>query len=470
MESTKPTISTIDKARAFNVSKAYFGTVAEIGAGQEISRWFFKVGGTAGTLAKAISAYDMSFSDAIYGPEPSGRYVVESRLQKMLNYEFDLLQTRTKPEIKQNRALFALANTVAAKSPRYKGDCHGWIGVKYQTKPGGDVNEIILHIRLLDATNHQQQETLGVLGVNLLYAATNFDGDIVNFLKSVSEGGMQDHIQINAIRLSGVLFKNVDIYEANVQLVNLGLTPAMLICDNGAVSHLAEELYLKQVLVHRAEFNPITSSDMDMLQSARNHFCSVKTEGNCAPFLLSEIYAENLTDPKVMKNLLHRIRMLLLAKQNVLISNFKEGFRLSDYLEIFTKDEIHFVYPSKRLIDFFEKDHFDSFESMARIFKAQTHIYFYPTPTNLVDQKYVVNPKEPYFTLKNYKPSEKNDLLFSYLLRDGYLEDIEGHHCDASLLIGDALLQQMIREKQAQWTKYVPKEIATYINDNKLFL
>jgi hypothetical protein len=469
MESHKP-ISTLEKARAINVSKCYFGTIAEIGAGQEISRWFFKVGGTAGTLAKAISAYDMSFSDAIYGPDPSGRYVVESRLKRMLNYEFDLLQNRSKPEIKTSRALFALANTVAAKSPRYKGDCHGWMGLKFQTQPESEANEIILHIRMLDSTNHQQQETLGTLGVNLLYAATHHADDIPAFLHSLIEGELKERIEINALRLSGPLFKNVDIYAANLQLVHFGLTPALLIREDGHISHLAEELYLKQVLLHRAEFNPITSSDMDMLLSARNHFCGSKTEENCAPFLLSEIYPEDWSTEAQMESLLHRIRMLLLAKQNILITSFKESFQLTDYLEKFTKDPIHFVYPTKKLVAIFEKDHFHSFESLARIFKEQTRMYFYPTPSNLIDPQFLGDPKAPYFTLQNYKPSDKNKLLFSHLLKEGYLEDINDHHCDASLLIGDKVLQKMIHDKDKKWTQYVPVEIAAYINNHKLYI
>jgi len=462
-----PIISTNEKARSINFSKAYFGTIAEIGAGQEISRWFFKVGGASGTVAKAISAYDMAFSDAIYGPEPSGRYVVESRVKKMMDYEFDLLQTRAKTEIKNSRALFAIANTVAAKSPKYRGDCHGWLGLKFQQKPGQEANEIIVHIRMLDSTNLQQQETLGVLGVNLLYAAINYSQDLKKFIKSLVDGDLKESVEINTLRFKGPAFKNIDTYQVNVELLAQGLTPALLICDNGNISHLAEELYLKQVLIHRADFNPMTSSDMDMLLSARDHYCGTKTEGECAPFLLSEIFIDKFDDT-ITSQLLHRLRMLLLAKQNVLITTFTDTFQLMDYLEKFTKDNINFVYPSKRLIDIFEKNHFKSFEALARIFKDQTRMYFYPTPSNHVDSQYIKDAKQPYFTLSNYNPSDKNKFLFSHLLSDGYLEDIKDHHCDPSLLISDADLQAMIKTKKS-WEKFVPPMIATYIKQNNLF-
>lgn len=466
---SSPRLSTNEKARSININKMHFGSIAEIGAGQEISRWFFKVGGASGTVAKAISAYDMAFSDAIYGPEPSGRYVVESRVQRMIDYEYNLLVTRSKAEVQKERALFALANTVAAKSPKYRGDCHGWIGLKYQLSPGGEAHEIIVHIRMLDSTNQQQQKTLGILGVNLLYAAITHSNDVKKLIASLVDGDLAESIEINTVRLRGPAFKNTDIYAVNLIPLELGLTPAVLIKADGTVSHLAEELYLKQVLIHRAEFNPMTSSDMDMLLSARDHYCNSKTEGECAPFLLSELFPESLNE-QTTSQLLHRIRMLLLAKQNILISQFKDTFQLMDYLEKFTKDHIHFVYPSKRLIDIFEKNHFSSFEALARIFKDQTRMYFYPTPSNLIDSQYIKDKKQNYFTVNNYAPSVKNQFLFQHLLADGYLEDIKDHRCDPSLLISDADLQQMIKGKKKEWEKFVPSVIATYIKDNGLFV
>lgn len=215
LSSANQNISTNEKARSINLSKSYFGTIAEIGAGQEISRWFFKVGGASGTIAKAISAYDMAFSDAIYGPEPSGRYVVESRLRRMLDYEYNLLETRSKTEIIEKRKLFCIANTIAAKSPKYKGDCHGWIGLKYQSELHQKPNEIIIHIRLLDSTNLQQQETLGILGVNLVYAAHICEGNVSRFLTHLCDNDLRSSVEINLLHISGPAFPNIDPIDAN---------------------------------------------------------------------------------------------------------------------------------------------------------------------------------------------------------------------------------------------------------------
>lgn len=462
-------ISTNEKALSINNSKKFYGTFAEIGAGQEIARWFFKVGGASGTIAKAISAYDMTFSDAIYGPEKSGRYVVESRVQRMIDYEYDLLESRLQAEEHKQKRLFTIANTVAAKSPKYKGDCHGWVGIKFQTEPGQEANEIVLHIRLLDPSNRQQQAALGIFGVNLLYAAVNFHDDIPKFLKTLVEGDLESRIQVNTMRLRGPIFKNTDIYKANLQLVISGLSPALLVCSNGEVSHLDEELYHKEVLIHRAAFNPITCSDMDMLKSARDHFCSYKTDGVCAPFLLSEIHSENLKDPKVEKDILHRLRMLLLAQQNVLITNIQKTYELNEYLEIFSREHINFVYPAKKLIDIFEENEFPSLESLTRIFKEQTRMFFYPTPVSMVDSKYIKDTSQDYFTVTNYKPTDKNIYLFQHLVQKSFIEDIKEHHCDPSLLISDADLQKKVQAKDKNWKKFVPDQISKYIEKEQLF-
>lgn len=460
--------STNERARSINLSKSYFGSIAEIGAGQEISRWFFKVGGASGTIAKAISAYDMAFSDAIYGSEPSGRYVVESRLRRMLDYEYNLLESRSKTEIKDKRKLFCVANTVAAKSPRYKGDCHGWMGIKYQSEFGGKANEIILHMRLLDSTNMQQQEALGALGVNLFYAAHNCEGRVDKFVELVCDGDLRTSFEINLIRITGPAFKNVDPIEANLELLKAGLTKALIICANQEVSHVAEELYQKQVLLHRAGYDPVCKSDLDMNASAREHFCAHKTEGVCNPLMLSEMFVDDFEESK-RKHLVHKIRMLLLAQQNMVISQYKDSYELMDYLAQFTSDPIHLVYPSKKLVDIFDKGQIKSFESFARIFSDQTRMYFYPTPKNMVDAKNLKNTNEPYLTIENFQSTDKKYLLFQYLIAENYLEDIKGHHCDTSLLVSDAEFQEMVKKGNSDWKKYVPEVVAKYITDNKLY-
>ena len=159
------------KALRINLNENIYGSFAEIGAGQETVRNFFKAGGASGTIAKAMSAYDKDFSDSIYGIEKNGRYVTESRLKKMLSHEIDLIEERVPREKHPNRLFFAYANTVATIDFAKKFKGHGWVGIKYQVEPEGAFNEIVLHIRFHENEATLQQNTLGTLGVNLIYGA-----------------------------------------------------------------------------------------------------------------------------------------------------------------------------------------------------------------------------------------------------------------------------------------------------------
>ena len=159
------------KCLRINLNENIYGTFAEIGAGQETVRQFFRAGGASGTIAKAMSAYDKAFSDAIYGIEDDKRYVTEARLRKMLNHEVNLVEERILRETHPNKMFFAYANTVATIdfAKKYKG--HGWVGIKYQVDANQDYNEIVLHLRFKETDARLQQETLGVLGTNLIYGA-----------------------------------------------------------------------------------------------------------------------------------------------------------------------------------------------------------------------------------------------------------------------------------------------------------
>ena len=162
-------LDTHQKAVQINLDNTKYGTFAEIGAGQEVARWFFRVGGAAGTIAKSISAYDMTVSDAIYGA--SGRYVSRQRLETMLDYEYDLMNERLAAKRGENTRFFVFADTVATKSYTRKDNWHGWMGIRFQTGPGAEPSQIILHVSLLDRETILQQEAIGILGVNLIHAA-----------------------------------------------------------------------------------------------------------------------------------------------------------------------------------------------------------------------------------------------------------------------------------------------------------
>ena len=161
--------TTRQKALAINLDATTYGTFAEIGGGQEVARWFFLVGGAAGTVAKTISAYDMSVSDSLYGP--AKRYVSRERLEAMLKLEFAQLLERLGPSRGDTKRFFAFANTVATSRYGEPGKGRGWLGVRFQSRPREEPSSIIIHAHLLDSTTEFQQDALGVLGVNLIHGA-----------------------------------------------------------------------------------------------------------------------------------------------------------------------------------------------------------------------------------------------------------------------------------------------------------
>lgn len=219
--------NTTGKALKINRDLSRYGAFAEIGAGQEVARHFFQAGKASQTIAKTISAYDMIVSDDIYGKEESGRYVCESRVAKMLTHEYDLLVDRLSETRGAHSRFFTFANTVATASSNSNKQSHGWMGVRFQSEPGGPCNDIILHVRMLDRHRLQQQEALGVLGVNLLDCAFyHLHSD--DFISHLVSGLKQGQVVIDVIKFSGPDTAHFDVRLMNLQLVHRGLADAIL--------------------------------------------------------------------------------------------------------------------------------------------------------------------------------------------------------------------------------------------------
>ncbi len=197
-------LDTHQKALQINLDKTKYGTFAEIGAGQEVARWFFRVGAAAGTIAKSMSAYDMIVSDAIYGP--TDRYVSRRRLTAMLDHEYPLLVERLNQKRGQTTKFFAFANTVTARSFKQRDESHGWMGIRFQTQPQSAPSDIWIHIRMLDRENIQQQESLGIMGVNLIYSAFYLHRNPEVLIGSLMDGLTSERIEVDMIRFSGPAF------------------------------------------------------------------------------------------------------------------------------------------------------------------------------------------------------------------------------------------------------------------------
>src|SRR5216110_2151966 len=418
-------IGTDEKALQINLDPSKYGTFAEIGAGQEVARRFFRVGGAAGTIAKTMSAYDMTFSDAIYGP--ANRYVSRLRLQKMLDHEYHLLIERLDRKFGTEKTFFVFADTVAARSFKERNESHGWLGVRFQSQPRGQPSQIIIHVRLLDKANVEQQEALGVIGVNLLHGAF-YCRPPEKLISSLQENLRSGRIEVDMIKFSGPLFQNVDNRLMSLQLVSQGLTDAVMFKADGESVQPAEVFYKKAILVERGSFRPVTYATNDMLEGARHVFLK---ECNCSEselVVLMEMTLENLLAEGQLNHadFLERVDILGALGRTVLISKFGEYYRLAGYLSRYTTKMIGLVMGVPTLHEIFDEKYYLNLEggileALGRMFKSGLKLYVYP----MIDET-----SGKIITAKQIHVAPNLRSLFQYLIDNNYIEEISDYHPD----------------------------------------
>ena len=457
-------MDTRQKAIQINMDSSKYGAFTEIGAGQEVARWFFSVGGASGTIAKTMSAYDMTVSDAIYGP--CERYVSKQRLQSMLDREFDLLVERLDTKRGETTKFFAFANTVAAKSFSRKEDAHGWLGLQFQMEPKGAVSQVIIHVRLLDPENIQEQEALGILGVNLIHAAiyhhTNADEIIDSLLDSLSA----ERAEVDMIEFSGVAFKSVDNRVMALQLVQKGLSKATMFLANGEVVQPADVLYKKSILVERGSFRPVTHVTVDMLECATSMFVQEPKVQGEEVLVIMEMTLKNLLDNGKIdyQDFLARVDILASLGKIVLISNFAEYHRLAAYFFRYTKKMIGIVMGVPTLKEVFDEKYYldldgGILESFGRLFKNDLKLYVYP----LMDKK-----TGALITSDNLLVTPKLRHLFSYLVENRLIESIRGFN-ESYLPIFSREVLLKIQKNDPSWEQMVPESVCKIIKERKLF-
>jgi hypothetical protein len=458
------TITPHEKAVQINLDKKFYGTFAEIGAGQEVARWFFVVGGASGTLAKTISAYDMAFSDAIYGK--GERYVSQVRLQNMLDYEFALLIERLNAKRGAATSFFVFADTVSARNYLGTNECHGWLGVKFQSQPGAHSSEIIIHVNMLDKENLQQQQALGVIGVNLIYGAFYLSADPAKLIASLLDGLSTARIEVDMIKFIGPAYTGVDNRLMALQLVEEGLSNATLIGAGGDVLQPSEVLHKKPILVERGSFRPVTKVNLDMLDGARHQFlhdADVKQDGIVE---LMEITMRNLLSTGAIDHhdFLARADTINAVGKMVLISNYAEYYKLAAYLQRYTKSRIGLVLGIPNLRELFDVKYYDALEggileSFGRLFKNDLKLYVYPYLDAASGQLTTARDVEVPGHLKH---------LFKYLTENGYVEPIEHFHREYLGIFSRSILAK-IRDHDQGWEEMVTPEVATIIKDRAFF-
>ena len=453
------------KALRINLNEHIYGTFAEIGAGQEVARHFFRSGGASGTIAKTMSAYDRAFSDAIYGVEDDGRYVTESRLRKMLSHESNLMEERLLRDKHPNKLFFTYANTVATIdfAKQYKG--HGWVGIRYQVEPNEAYNEILLHIRFKETDARLQQETLGKLGTNLIYGAYYKYNRPKKLLRYLYDHIDKDQLEIDTINFSGPRFANVDNRLMSLQLVKNGMTDAVMFDPSGNNILPAAILYKKNILAFRGSFRPVTKVNMDMYEHSLKMFYNENKVNQENTLVIFEITLSNLrSDGEIdERDFMDRAELLCSLGQTVMISNFQEYYKVVEYFSKYTKARMGLAMGVNNLIDIFDEKYYRHLsggilEAFGKLFYRDLKVFLYPM---LGENKEVINSE-------NLKVHPRMKELYKFFKFNGKVIDIEDYD-PQNLEIFSREVLKMISEGQTGWENMLPQGISEIIKKHHLF-
>ncbi|HHM21935.1 MAG TPA: TonB-dependent receptor, partial [Bacteroidetes bacterium] len=417
-------LETEQKALEINLDNGVYGAFAEIGAGQEVARYFFKVGAAAGTIAKTMSAYDKVVSDDIYGAEVSGRYVCENRLYKMLDHEWDLMVTRLGVRRPDTR-FFVFADTIAALNftRTIKGD--GWLGIRFQLEPGGGANDLVLHVKMLDNDTQLQQQAVGILGVNLIYACFNYYHHPETLLHSLMDG-LHDRISIDMVRLSGPDFENLDNRLLSLWLVKHNMTNVAMFGPNKQNVHASEFLYKKHVLVVRSSYAPPTNMHLNMIKQAFEQFQSEKEVEPDRSFVLTELTLASLKQqgPLDEKDFLDRTELLCALGQTVVVSNCEQYHQLINYLTDYKIKHLGISIEARHALEFISEKYYQNMDSsllaaFGEIFTKIVRFYIYPS---------YQEGNEELMTVKNIPVPEGVKFLYRHLLDNHQIVDVEKYN------------------------------------------
>jgi len=454
------------KAYRVNLDHEFYGSFAEIGAGQDVANNFFEAGGASRTIAKTMSAYDMVFSDSIYGGEVSGRYVSESRLKKMLEHEYKLLEERLRGQ-RKDTCFFAFADTVTTIDFKGTRPGHAWMGCRFQSNPDLPPNELVIHIRLKEPEKLMQHKSLGAMGVNVVYACRFLAHNPEAMMNSLMDNLSWNKLEVDMFRLSGPAFEGIDNRLMALKLVKNGLTDATMFLPNGDVIQAADLLYKKNVLIFRSRFKPITLLSVDMAINAMRDFIAQPDIEEDSTEIISELTLNNLreSDKDIDElDFLSRADILCSLGQTVMISNFKEHYVLSKYVtQHYTRQKVGIVMGMPSLIELMNEKAYTHlqggvFEALSRLFTNQTTVYIYP----------MINALGEVVTLQNLTMPDNIHGLYDYLKTNGKIIDLKGYNPKLLYIKADEVLK-MLQSGNPQWERYVPVYVANIIKEKQVF-
>ena len=471
----KELLTTNRKALTVNLDAALYGTFAEIGAGQEVARGFFQVGGAAGTVAKTISAYDMTFSDAIYGKAP--RYVSRERLRTMLDHEYELLTERLGAARGPTTRFFVFADTVAARNFKGTNECHGWMGVRFQINPGEAPNDVVIHVRMWDKENVLQQQALGIIGVNLLYGIGYLHQDPKALLASLADNLGTDRIEVDMVQFSGPAFATVDNRLLSLFLVEAGLTNAVLFSPAGEVLQPSEALRKKAILVERGSFRPVTNVNLDMLRAAGAQIATDPAVARAETVVLAELTMHNLLASGTLDapDFLARADLLGAVGLHVLVSNYSVFFRLTQYFRRYSQEPIGVVLGINTLLGVLDEQYYANLpggilEAIGRLFREAVRLYVYPMHRDAL-ASYCELPDPAgtaIYTAENLQVAQHLHHLYAHLLANRHIVGVTDYDLSALAIPSRDILRR-IQAGTPGWELLMPPEAAALIRSRRLF-
>lgn len=460
---------TAQRAFAINLDDSIYGNFAEIGAGQEVARWFFAVGGAAGTVAKSISAYDMTVSDAIYGK--TQRYVSRERIEQMLDHEYELLRARLDGVRGDRTRFFVFADTAAARSFKGGNECHAWMGLRFQHAVRAQTSDILLHVRMLDATNALQQDAVGRLGVNLIHAAFHRWQDPRSLIETLLENIGRERLEIDWIHMRGPAFGGIDNRLLSLHLVRIGFTPALLFDVDGTPLLASESIRRTRVLIERGRFAPVTKLNLEMMDRARAIFAADTAPSGTASAAtataapgeireIMEITMNNLRDRGTAEDadFLARVDLLSAAGKMVLVTDIGAFHSLGKYLAERHVERTGLVLGVPLLRELFNESHYlhldgGILEAFGRLFTHRVRLYVHPT-RDMLDGRVI--------TADTVTVAPHLTHLLEHLRVNGL---IRGLPCDESALrtYSSEEVRSRICSGDPSWKELVAPEVAAHI-------
>jgi hypothetical protein len=466
MEKKVSTRSASQKALRINLDEKKYGTIVEIGAGQEVARQFFLAGAAAGTIAKTMSAYDMKFSDAIYGVQEDRRYVSRSRVQAMMEQEFGLVVERVGDIRSKSSRYFAYAATVAARSFKGDNECHAWCGIRVQMYPGAEPSDITLHVRMFDDNAEAQQQALGVLGVNLIYAAFYYFENPKKIIDSLTDNMKAGRIEVDSIDFQGPYFEDLDNRTKNIHLIRSWKTRAIMFRPDGSVAVPAELLYKKNVLTIRGSFRPVTKLNVDMIEQGKLSFSElddVTSENTVAiaEISLNDAHGHDANFPN--QDIIQRVQILNAMGYHVMVSDYTRYFSLRAYFRQYTKLNIGIVVGMINVKQIFDEDFYRGveggiLEGFGKLFPDRTRLFVYPE----------LNEDGEISEFTDLKVPDHLRFLYRHLLENGFIFGIECSDKELFKIYSREVLKQLPKGR-GDWEKSLPDGVVKEIIENKFF-